>query len=177
MLDTDAVFAAVRRGYNDLEDASASEIIEHFSAISDDCATGHINNIKGILFEQEYADQLIQSGLDAQLFADTNHPISDIAIFEDGDLANELQLKATDNVSYINTTMGEYPDIDIVTTTEIAEHFDSIESVIDSGITNEALEDQVTDTLFEEAAGEVIGDMVNPFSPLSVISWLVGLPF
>ena len=87
----------------------------------------------------------------------------------DGDeIVHELQLKATDSSSYINATLEEHPDIEIVATTEVASGFDA-DLVTDSGIEDAALEQAVTDTLFDE--------VVNPISPISVIGWLVGLPF
>ena len=80
---------------------------------------------------------------------------------------SELQLKATDSVSYINVTLEEHPDVAIVATSEVAAHFDS-EMVIDSGISEAVLEDAVAETL--------LGEVVNPVSPLSVLGWFFGLP-
>ena len=155
------VFEAIRRGYGDLENASEDEILEFFQAKDIESLSGDINNIKGILFEQEYARDLQEDGVDARLFEETNHPVSDIGIFEDGEMIEELQLKATSNPSYIEETLGEMPeDVAVVTTSEVAEHFDG--EVIDSGI---------SDTVLEEA----IGDMIIPISPLSVVGWFFGI--
>jgi hypothetical protein len=162
------VFDAVRRGYNEFASASNTEIQDYFADIDDESVVGHISNIKGILFEQEYVDQLVAQGVHAEVFAATNHPVTDIAIFKDGEIVNEFQLKATDSVSYINTTIFDEPDVPLVVTTEVANRFDTI-MVIDSGIENAVLEQAVSDTL--------LGDVVNPVSPLSIIGWLFGLPF
>lgn len=163
-----AVFDAVRRGYNELELSTNEEILAHFSDIPTEAALGHVSNIKGILFEQLYVDQLAEQGISASVFEATNHPVSDIAIYDGGLLVNELQLKATDNVAYIASTLQENPEIGIVATSEVAAQFDP-GVLIDSGIENAVLSSTVHDTLFEET--------VSPASPLSVIGWLFGLPF
>lgn len=168
MVNLEAVFDSVRRGYNSMEQASNDEIVSYFEDIEPDSMIGHVNNIKGILFEQEYVSQLAGQGVHAEVFELTNHPGVDITIFDNGEAVNELQMKATDSVSYINTTLSENPDIAIVATTEVAGKFDTA-MVVDSEIENAALESAVTEALFE--------DVVNPVSPLSVLGWLVGLPF
>ena len=168
MSSSDGVFEAVRRGYEALGSASDNEIRDYFASIDPDAMGGHISNVKGILFEQEYFTKLCEAGISAELFEATNHPISDITIFDDAGIGSEFQLKATDSVAYVNSTLAEHPDIPIVVTSEVAAHVDS-ELVIDSGISEAALEEAVSQTLTE--------DFVNPVSPVSVISWLFGLPF
>jgi hypothetical protein len=167
MVNPELVFDAVRRGYNDFEHTSNIEVADYFDDIDPDAMGGHVSNIKGILFEQLYVDQLAEQGVHAEVFEATNHPVVDVAIFEDGDVISELQLKATDSVAYINTTLEEHPDVVIVVTTEVANSISS-DMVVDSGIENTLLEDAVAETL--------IGDVVNPISPLSILGWMIGLP-
>ena len=166
MISNSAVFEAVQRGYNELEDRSHDEILDYFSSIEVDSISGHISNIKGVLFELEYVDQLALQGIESQLFEATNHPITDIAILNDGDIVTELQLKATDSVGYINATINEHPDITIVATSEVANSMKG-NLIINSGIENSALEEAVSNTLFEET--------INPISPLSILGWCFGL--
>ncbi len=168
MVNPDLVFDSVRRGYNALEHASNDEILSYFEDINPDVMIGHVNNIKGILFEQVYVNQLAEQGIHAEVFELTNHPGTDISIFEGGEVINELQMKATDSVSYISTTLEESPDIAIVATSEVASAFESA-MVIDSEIENAVLESSVLETLTDDA--------VNPVSPLSILGWLIGLPF
>ncbi|WP_244956967.1 hypothetical protein [Enterovibrio norvegicus] len=85
------------------------------------------------------------------LFEATNHPVSDIALMSDGDIAAEKQLKVNDNVPYINETLTVKPDILIIKTSEVANSFDN-SMVIDSGIDNVALDNAVTDVLSGEIA-------------------------
>ena len=167
MIENQEVFEAVRRGYGDLSDASDSEVVDYFGDIDDESWTGHMSNIKGILFEQEYVDKLEVEGVEAALFAGTTHPDTDLQIFEDGSVVEELQLKATDSVSYINSTLAENPDIAIVATTEVASGFET-EMVIDSGISDVVLE-------------EAIVNSIVPATPigfgLAGLGLLFGLPF
>jgi L-2-hydroxyglutarate oxidase LhgO len=162
------VFDAVRRGYTEFESTSNAEIIDYFSEIDQGSVAGHVSHIKGILFEQEYVDSLAAEGVEAQTFEATNHPITDISILGDGDVVTELQLKATDSVSYVTAAIQENPEVGFVVTSEIAGGLGT-DLVMDSGIENTALDQAVQDTLMEEA--------LNPVSPLSVIGWAFGLPF
>jgi len=184
MLTNEEVFEAIRRGYNDLANASDEEIIEYFEGLDEESLQGHISNIKGILFEEEYVDFLSSQGIDAEMFEETNHPISDIAIYEDGEVVEEIQLKATDSVSYINETLAENPDIAIVTTSEVASKFEDNENIIDGRIENEELTDEVVssleveDVVSDSIAEEVVGTAVAAKIGLPIgIGWLIGLPF
>jgi DNA-binding NarL/FixJ family response regulator len=168
MVNPAMVFDAVRRCYSELHEASNGEIEAYFDDVDADAMGGHASNIKGILFEQMYVEQLVSQGVEAELFEAINHPIVDIAIVDGSGIVNELQLKATDHVNYINTTLAEHPDVAIVATSEVANQVNS-EMVIDSGIEDAVLEEAVSAHLVDE--------FVNPVSPLSVLGWLVGLPF
>ena len=158
MIENEEVFEAVRRGYGDLSDATNGEVVDYFTDIDDESWTGHMSNIKGILFEQEYVDKLGDEGVEAALFEHTNHPDTDLQIFEDGSVVEELQLKAT------NSSLAENPDIAIVATTEVASDFET-DMVIDSEISNVVLE-------------EAIVDSIVPLTPFG-FGWglLFGLPF
>ncbi|MEZ9623873.1 hypothetical protein AB4237_21140 [Vibrio sp. 10N.261.55.F6] len=193
MIAQSSVFDAVRRGYNELELASNDEILDYFADVNPDAMSGHISNIKGIVFEQEVVAALNGQGMDAMLFEATNHPVSDIALMSDGDIAAEVQLKATDSVSYINETLAENSDIPILVTSEVADSFDNT-LVIDSGIDNAALTDTVSETLAgemvhsvgesvasdvaSEGLAELVADVAIPVSPIGFgIGLLFGLPF
>lgn len=192
MIARSSVFDAVRRGYNELELASNDDILDYFADVNPDAMSGHISNIKGIVFEQEVVAALNEQGMDAMLFEATNHPVSDIALMSDGDIAAEVQLKATDSVAYINETLAENPDIPIIVTSEVANSFDSA-MVIDSGIENVALDDAVSEVLTGEMANhvgesaasdvageglaELVADVALPISPIGIIGALFGLPF
>ena len=119
MIDANSVFDAVRRDYSHLQNASAPEILDYFRHNEELENIGHISNIKGIVFEQEITDALLQNGIHAEMFEAVNHPLSDIAIFDESDnIIGEFQLKATDSVAYISDTIDNNPDIPIITTSE-----------------------------------------------------------
>lgn len=192
MIDPSVVFESVRRGYNDFESASPSEIQSYFDTLASDSLNGHISNIKGILFENEVVDALNDQGVSAELFEAPNHPISDIAIFDDdGDITAELQLKATDSVDYILSTLEENPDVPIVATHEVAQQLIDNDMVIDSGIDNEALTEAVSSTLtgsdltdaisdsvsdlVSDNLADVVADTVIPIGPISLLRFGIGL--
>lgn len=197
MIASSSVFDSVRRGYNELESTSDSEIVNYFDHINPDAMIGHISNIKGIVFEQQITNILNEQGLDAEMHESTNHALSDIALIDDdNEIIAELQLKATDSVSYINETLAQHPDIPIITTSEVARNIDNI-MVIDSGIENSALEQLVTEELLDQtiqdtladtgteltanvvtdSLAEVVTDIALPVSPLGLAAALFGIPF
>lgn len=163
MLNPDLVFDSVRRGYNALEQSSNEDIIRYFDELDADAVLGHVNNIKGILFEQVYVEQLAEQGIQAGVYDLTNHPGSDVFVLEDGGIAYELQMKATDSVSYINSALLENPDVAIVATSEVASVAAS-DMVINSGIENTVLEETVAEALFEEVVSPVgLGSIIGLF--------------
>ena len=147
MIEPNEVFDSIRRGYTDLNNSTNEEIFDYFQTVDEESMQGHVSNIKGILFEHEYVQSLEEMGTHASIFEATNHPVTDISIFdESGDVVNELQLKATDSVGYINETLIENPDVAIVATSEVASAMSS-DMVINSGIENAVLEESVVEVL------------------------------
>ena len=201
MIEDEDVFNAIRRGYTEFEDSSSDEIRSYFSDLEQSELAGHISNIKGILFEQEVVEALNEQGYSAALFEDTNHPATDIVFMDDNDLYAELQLKATDSAEYIRNTLEIHPEIPIISTHEVAQEFDGVSLVYDSGLDNAVLTDSVQSALtgasdiadsvnesISEEVGEALSDSVSdglgdligdsiipvPISPLgAILSWLV----
>jgi len=167
MIESEEVFAAVRRGYTDLAEATPDEICSYFSELEQNELIGHISNIKGILFEQEVVDALKDQGYSAAVFEATNHPATDIMLMDDDDVIAELQLKATDSAAYISDTLAEHPDIPIITTHEVAQSFEDVPMVYDSGLDNSALTEAVQGTLVEssdsvaDSSLDLVGESIN----------------
>lgn len=164
------------------------KICNYFDGLPSEAYLGNVNNIKGILFEEKVAESLREGGLDAQLFEETNHPVTDILVTDDGDLIGEFQLKATDSVSYIASTLEENPDVAIIATHEVASHFENDDSIIDSGIDNADLTDAVNSALDgavgDLASGSVSDGLVDavldtavPISSIGIIAGLLGFFF
>ena len=179
MIDSDDVFDAIRRGYTELSDASSADILDYFSVIDVSSMSGHVSNIKGIMFEQLVAEGLKEQGLDAELFDKTNHPVSDIMVYDsDCEQLCELQLKATDSVSYVSSALEHNPDVPIITTSEVAEHFDN-SLIINSGIENSYLHDAVMNAVFDndsdliDKSAEIIGSSFDDTS-VTVASDVIG---
>ncbi|GAA4292556.1 hypothetical protein [Aestuariibaculum suncheonense] len=142
--------------------------------------TGIISNWKGKLFEIEVRDKLnngelvgdiqLETGQYAVIADELNQPGWDLEIFNaDGTVAEALQLKATNSLSYINEAFEKYPDIDIISTLEISEFN---EDLINSNITLEDLEAELHEPLeaLNDSFGEDIIESIIPGLPFLIIS-------
>ena len=135
------VLSALRRSSGNFADASIKDIAEILRDYNPSQVAGLVNNVKGILFELEFV-QIENSNGDsifAYQFENTNHPAYDIQLInqQTGSI-EQLQLKATGNLSYVRSWIDEHGD-NIVVTDEIAERlgFDPV------GISNNQLEVRV----------------------------------
>jgi hypothetical protein len=153
--------------------------IEDLSGFTDNQLTGVISNWKGKLFEIEVRDRLnagdivgdlsLVEGQSASIAADVNQPGWDLQILnEDFTTAELLQLKATNSLSYINSAFEKYPEIDIMSTSEIADLNDNlINSDISIDDLNSAIETPMQ-PLFE-GFGDNVLDTLLPGLPFFVI--------
>ena len=141
--DESFVLSAIRRSSNRFSDASIEEIGEMLRGYDPAQIPGLVNNVKGILFELEFVEIENSDGdsIFAYQFEETNHPTYDIQLInqETGHI-EEIQLKATDSTSYVQSWMDEHGD-SIVVTDEVAEQM-GLEGV---GISNDELEVRVED--------------------------------
>ncbi|MFZ6772424.1 hypothetical protein ACO0LB_06860 [Undibacterium sp. SXout7W] len=124
-----------------------------------------VSKIKGKLFEIQYVDYLnsydrLPSGYHAEMAQLPNQPGWDIHIVgPDGVDIDYLQLKATDSIQYVREALERYPDIHVVTTSEVYSELvlrGYQERVTDSGIANIDLENLSTDGV--GVANEGMGD-------------------
>jgi hypothetical protein len=153
--------------------------IEDLSDYSDTQLTGIISNWKGKLFEIEVRDRLnagdvvgdlsLAEGQSASIAADLTQPGWDLQILNgDGSTAELLQLKATNSLSYINSAFEKYPEIDIMSTSEIADLNDNlINSDISINDLNSAIETPMQ-PLFD-GFGDHVLDTLLPGLPFFVI--------
>jgi hypothetical protein len=139
------VIEALKRSNSDLSDATLSELSSYVGGMSGDQLKGLANNVKGIYHELRYVEQFNEENPNviAELHPATNSPGSDIVIrdLETGEIVNEIQLKATDSSAYILEHFEKYPDIPLVSTKEVAEAMEDIQS---SGLSNIDLEQDVS---------------------------------
>lgn len=133
-----AVLAALRRSSEDWQ-LSIAETSERLSSYDDEQIAGLTSNVKGILHEMEFQALENEDGdsVVAALFPDTNHRAVDIQMLDQNTgLTWEVQLKATDDLSAINSWMDSNPDTEILVTEELSERM-GLES--SSGFSNEDL--------------------------------------
>ena len=144
--DEEIVLEALRRSNNLLSNASNDELSNYVQGLSPEQIAGLTNNIKGIYHELKFA-QLENSDGDnyiVELFEDTNHAGADVRIINTltGDI-KEVQLKATDYLSYIQKHNERYEDIEVFATSEVASKSEYITS---TEMSNERLTCDVEDT-------------------------------
>jgi hypothetical protein len=140
---------------------------------------GLLSAWKGKYFEVLVRDKLnngevvgeiqLEDGQLAKLASDPTQEGWDLQILhEDGSIAQELQLKATDSLGYVKEAIEKYPDIQIMSTDEILHSSDSIvDQILASGNNNEEITSQLS---------EAVANMDTPLEELMDI-FLPGLPF
>lgn len=178
------VVDAMQRANPELENMTPSQIGEHLSNLAPDQLQGVVSNTKGVYHEMLYVDSINGEGIEAEaaLHPDINHPGSDVIFSNAGEIYNEVQLKATDNVSYVSEHLEKYPNIDVVATEEVASKINGVES---SGFSNAILEQDVSkgsDQLISngdafdaatETTSSAVTDEVTGLGPISIITGLL----
>lgn len=137
------VMDALRRSSLRLKEATNVEIAEYIQSQNPTQLAGLQNNIKGIYHELRFekeenadTDEYL-----VELFELTNHPGADVRITNTltGEI-KEVQLKATDYLSYIKQHNQKYEDIEVFATDEAASQGADITS---TGMTNKELNEDV----------------------------------
>ncbi|MBK9160405.1 MAG: hypothetical protein IPM27_02370 [Nitrosomonadales bacterium] len=119
--------------------------------MSSDQLTGLVSSIKGKLFEIELVDHLNEGGLPdgfrAELAQSVTQPGWDIQITDAQGNVNELlQAKATESASYVQDALERYPNIDVMTTSEVHGQLVAMglaQNAHDSGISETVLQAKV----------------------------------
>ena len=141
---------------------------------------GFLQAWKGKYFEVLVRDKLkagewvgdihLEPGQTAMLAESATQPGWDLQIINsDGSIAQELQLKATESLSYIKKALERYPDIDVLTTDEVG---DAAEKIFSSGVSNEALKDTISapmEALLDGPTEELL-ETVLPGLPFALIA-------
>jgi len=139
---------------------------------------GFLAGVKGKLFEIKYAEHLnntLPDGYSAELALSPTQPGWDIAILgPDSEIADVLQLKASDSVDYVTAAMHKYPDIDIVTTDEVHSQLlmhAAEENIINSNISNAALENSLEHAVHPDYDVSDMIDLKLPLASLALIAF------
>ena len=160
---------------------------DELRAYSQEQLEGIVNGVKGKYFEVLIRDDLnagewvgtahLSEGQEAILAASPTQEGWDIRILDaDGDVVDELQAKATESSQPIYEALLNHPHIDVITTSESAEHFLGDPRVIDAGMLDGELTDAVEIDISELAEGPLAEfvESVVPWLSLAVIAGTEG---
>lgn len=144
---------------------------------------GFLTAWKGKYFEVLVRDELnagewvgdihLEPGRVAQLAESATEPGWDLQILNsDGTVASELQLKATESLSYVKGALERYPDIQVLTTDEIMIPDELADKILSSGISNQSLEEALAEPmapLFDGPLENLVEDIL-PGLPFVIIA-------
>lgn len=163
------VLQALRRSNNRLSDASNEELSEYVKSLEPEQIQGLHSNIKGIYHEIRYAHEENIDGDEyiVELFSDTNHAGADVRIINTltGDV-KEVQLKATEYLSYVKKHNEKYENIEVFGTDEVASMSDDIKS---TGISLDEINSDVTDTFDTLSDSSTDSGVVSSMSVAAMI--------
>jgi len=156
------VLDALRRSNNQLTGATNKELSDYIKSLEPEQLSGLQNNIKGIYHELRFINEENNDNDEyiAEIFEATNHAGADVKIINTitGEI-KEVQLKATDYLSYIKRHNERYEDIEVFATSEVASESSDITS---TDILNRELNEdvkKVVDNLDDYADTEIISSM------------------
>jgi hypothetical protein len=145
------ILAAYAAQYPGLADQESFR--EHVRSLSDGQIAGFVAGVKGKLFEIMYVDYLnegvVEPGYHAGLAKSATQAGWDIQVTgPDAHIVKLIQAKATDSVAYVQAALMRYPDIPVVTPSEV--HGALVmkgysERVIDSDISHGDLKKDMSD--------------------------------
>jgi len=114
---------------------------------------GFINAIKGKLFEIKYTDYLninLEDGYSASMATLSNQEGWDIKIAgPDAEIVDLLQLKASSSASYVNDAIEKYPEIDIVSISDLQGQLALVNSDANVTVTDISDNDLLTEIISE----------------------------
>ncbi len=136
---------------------------------------GHVWTIKGTYFEVIVRDKLnsgervgdiqLEPGQIARLAESTDQKGWDVEIVDrSGEIVEQVQLKASDDWSYIKEALEKYPGIRIITTQELDDRAADTEEILSTDIANESLNSSVKTQLTDavsEASEDTLTDLLH----------------
>jgi hypothetical protein len=150
----------------------------HLFALSDEQLRGAVSAAKGKYFEYLVADRLnhgeqvgpllLHEGQRAVLADSLTQPGWDLRIVNhDGTVARLLQLKASTSLGYVKEALERYPDVQILSTHEVAEGA----WVIDAHMSNADLTRQVGGAVLDMSSTvpDAFWEYFNPLLPFAAI--------
>ena len=165
--DQNAVFMAFQR-YSD-RITTYGDLKEYLRSMSDEQLVGVAANVKGILHEMEFVRMENADGdqFSAVLFPETNYKDYDVVVTDAlTDNVVHIQLKATDNIAYVEEWLATHPDGEILVTEEIAGEM----GLPSSGLSNEELTVKVDDFIETIIHTPTNSDIWQYFPQLTLLS-------
>ena len=165
---------AFEKAYPNL--AAKESFIDTWSGFDDyEARLGFVNGIKGKLFEIKYVEYLNEN-LDAGYTASmSDNPVNegwDIKITgPNNEIENLLQLKATTTAGYVKDAIESYPEIDVVTLSDLQGQLSSINSIENVTISNISNEDLLSP--ISEATETGNQAFFFPTIPLLAVGYLI----
>jgi len=164
------ILNALKRVKPELHNLSNNEIGNQLEVLNDNQLTGLTSNVKGVLHEIQFVEIENNDGdsVTATMFTDSNHQDTDVLLKDNitGEIT-EIQLKATNNSSYVQDWIDNHPDGHILVTDEIAEKM-NLET---SGLSNQELTTDVNsfiDQLIELDENDELWDYIPLLPGISV---------
>lgn len=161
------IVEALRRSRTDLQDASLEDIRSYLSGLDESGIPGLVNNVKGIANEIYYVEAENEDGdpVQAHLFGHTNQKDYDVVLHnaETGE-ERHVQLKATDDTSYVQAAIDNVGEDRIVVTQELADRM----GLENTGLSNGQLTADVDGVVRRLIDDESLWDYVPALSLWSV---------
>jgi len=167
--ENQSILSALRRSSEEFKYSSIEEINHHLSDYNDSQISGLVSNIKGIAHEMAFVKLENEDGdsIYASLYPDTNHPGFDVQLFDkDTGEQWDVQLKATDNTTYVNQWIEQHPGGEILVTEELADKM----GLEGSGIENTEITTQVEEFVDKLIAHDNINSIASYFPMLALAS-------
>ena len=168
-----AVLAAFRRTTPDLSHASPQEIGDYLRPMDEESILGVVNNTKGVLHEMEFVALENEDGdsVYASLFDDPHYPDFDVQLTDSvTGSVYDVQLKTTNDPSYINEWLNQHPNGEIIVNSEMAQKM----GLPSSELSNEQLT-LSTEAFLDKALAAEDASLWHYVPLLSVasVSWIV----
>jgi len=154
--------------------AREANFIDSWNSFDDyESRLGFLNAMKGKLFEVKYLDHLnnnLEAGYKAELAEVPTQAGWDIKVSgPDDEISELLQLKASTSLDYVKTAIETYPEIDVITLSDLEGQLSSINNVdriTASSISNQGLEQNIS-----SATNNDLG--ILSLAPLISIAYIV----
>ena len=145
------VLEAYQLAFPDL--SNSNSFLEVWGSFDDyESRLGFVNAVKGKLFELQYLNYLndnLEPGYVASLASSVNQSGWDIKITgPNSETAELLQLKATTSINYVKEAIERYPNIDVITLSDLQGQLSSVTASSEltaSTISNQELLNQIAD--------------------------------